>query len=138
MNRLRERIIAAEGLRLKPYRCTAGKLSIGCGRNLDDVGITKAEAYTLLDNDIARSTRQAQQFPWFWELDDVRQDAVIEMIFNLGLSGFQGFHRLIAALDDGDWERASEECLASKWREQVGRRAHGIAQMFLTGEYPKE
>ena len=29
-----------EGCVLNPYRCTAGKLTIGIGRNLDDVGIS--------------------------------------------------------------------------------------------------
>lgn len=45
---LKEELIRDEGLRLKPYRDTVGKLTIGVGRNLDDVGITKDEAMHLL------------------------------------------------------------------------------------------
>ena len=41
-----------EGLRLKPYHCPAGKLTIGIGRNLEDKGITEKEAVMLLENDI--------------------------------------------------------------------------------------
>ncbi|MFD2234837.1 glycoside hydrolase family protein, partial [Phaeospirillum tilakii] len=50
---LRADLIRDESLRLKPYRCPAGKLTIGIGRNLDDVGISREEAETLLDHDIA-------------------------------------------------------------------------------------
>ena len=52
LERIKEQLVRHEGLRLKPYRCTAGKLTIGIGRNLDDCGISKTEAYVLLENDI--------------------------------------------------------------------------------------
>ena len=51
LERMKEQLLRHEGLRLKPYRCTAGKLTIGIGRNLDDCGISQKEAYALLDND---------------------------------------------------------------------------------------
>ena len=41
-----------EGLRLKPYKCTSGALTIGYGRNLDARGITEAEAEMMLSHDI--------------------------------------------------------------------------------------
>ncbi|MFA6660842.1 MAG: lysozyme, partial [Bacilli bacterium] len=40
MDRIKEQLVRHEGLRLKPYRCTADKLTIGIGRNLDDCGIS--------------------------------------------------------------------------------------------------
>jgi lysozyme len=56
MNRFKENMIRQltthEGLRLKPYLCPAGKLTIGIGRNLEGKGITKQEAVMLLENDI--------------------------------------------------------------------------------------
>ncbi len=52
MNRIKAQLIRHKGLKLKPYRCTAGKLTIGVGRNLDDCGISQTEAYVLLENDI--------------------------------------------------------------------------------------
>lgn len=48
-------LIRDEGLKLKPYRCTSNKLTIGIGRNLDDNGITEAEARYLLHNDLGRA-----------------------------------------------------------------------------------
>ena len=65
LEKLKEQLIRHEGLRLKPYRCTANKLTIGVGRNLDDVGISEDEALILLENDIIKVQRQAENFPWF-------------------------------------------------------------------------
>jgi lysozyme len=52
LERIQEQLVRHEGLRLKPYRCTAGKLTIGIGRNLDDRGISQKEAYAMLERDI--------------------------------------------------------------------------------------
>jgi lysozyme len=45
-----------EGLRLNVYQCTAGKNTIGYGRNLDDNGISKDEADFMLRNDVKETT----------------------------------------------------------------------------------
>jgi len=84
-----------EGLRLKPYKDTVGKLTIGYGRNLDDIGITIEEALMLLESDIMNSQKSANTFKWFKGLDEVRQSVVIDMIFNLGLTGFKKFRKTI-------------------------------------------
>ena len=52
VKRLKDMLIRHEGLKLKPYLCTAGKLTIGVGRNIQDRGITYQEAMMLLENDI--------------------------------------------------------------------------------------
>jgi lysozyme len=131
-------LIEHEGIRLKPYRCPAGKLTIGIGRNLDDVGISKSEAYYLLDRDIARSVKEAQSFAWFWQLDEVRQDVVVAMVFNLGFEGFREFGKTIAALASRNFTLAATEMLDSDWARQVGQRARTLSKMMLTGQYPEE
>lgn len=125
-----------EGLRLKPYKDTEGKLTIGVGRNLDDVGITAEEADELLLNDIDRCLKQiADNFPWMSDLDDVRIAVVISMIFNMGLDGFMGFRKTIESIQARDFETASKEMMESKWYTQVGRRAHELSEMMRTGNY---
>ncbi len=52
MNRIKAQLVRHEGLRLKPYNCTAGKLTICFDRYLDDFGIYQTEACVLLENDI--------------------------------------------------------------------------------------
>lgn len=131
-------LVEDEGIELKPYKDTLGNWTIGVGRNLDDNGITYAEAMLLLQNDIARSTKEAEGFWWYDQLDPVRRDVVVMMIFNMGLPTFKGFRRMIKALGDGAFSVAAHEMLDSHWAEQVGNRAKRLAQMMGTGQYPDE
>lgn len=130
---LKELLIRHEGLRLKPYRCTAGKLTIGVGRNLDDRGISNDEAMLMLDNDIAQTIRECRTFPWFENLDNVRQAVIASMVFNLGLTRFQKFRKTIAAIEAGDYDTAADEMMLSNWFNQVGRRGSELAEMMRTG-----
>ncbi len=137
MTRLQEMLIRHEGLRLKPYRDTVGKLTIGVGRNLDDMGITREEALMLLDHDIVWVRREvARAFPWFADLNPVRKNVVLNMVFNIGLPRFRQFKKTIAAIRAKNWERAAREMLDSRWARQVGRRARELAAMMKSGKYP--
>lgn len=134
--RFRSLLVRHEGLRLKVYKDSVGKATIGCGRNLDDVGISQLEAMFLLSNDIDRVHKEAVQgFAWFKSLDLVRQDVILSLLFNLGMPRLMGFKKMLQAVAVQDYERAAAEMLASKWREQVGRRAEELAQMMRTGKY---
>lgn len=131
IEKLRDILIKHEGLRLKPYRCTAGKITIGVGRNLEDLGISRLEAMYLLDNDIMRVWDEAdEKFEWFEELGDDRKIVVVSMIFNLGMAGFLKFFNLIKAIETNDFNEASKQMLKSKWATQVGTRAQELAKMM--------
>ena len=122
-----------EGLRLKPYRCTAGKLSIGYGRNLDDVGITKDEAELLLKNDLEKAEKEAEKFPVYSKLNQARKDVLIEMVFNMGYSRLSGFKKMFEALEKGDYDEAANQMLDSAWHKQVGKRAERLAYFMRIG-----
>ncbi len=134
MHSIEDQLILHEGLKLKPYRCTAGKLTIGVGRNLDDKGITHDEALFLLRNDIAEVTAQLERFDWFRTLGPVRRKVLIDMCFNLGIQGLLGFQKMIEALKRADYERAADEMVNSRWYEQVGERGRRLERMMQTGE----
>lgn len=131
---LKARLIQNEGLRLKPYKDTVGKLSIGVGRNLDDVGISEEEAMHLLDNDIAHARDDADTFPFFGNMDPIRQDVFVELIFNMGLERVHGFTKMLAALAKGDYHIATAEMLNSDWAIEVGIRAVNLARIMLSGD----
>ncbi len=127
--RLAEDLLRDEGLRLKPYRCTAGRLTIGVGRNLDDRGITESEALLLLDNDIKDCWgRLAAAQPWVLAAPEVVQEVLVNMCFNLGLAGLLGFRQTLALLQAGRSAEAAVAVLRSKWAGQVGARAERLAQ----------
>lgn len=128
-----------EGERLKPYRCTAGKLTIGVGRNLEDRGISREESAMLLANDIANEERELlRALPWTSKLDEVRQRVLLDMSFNLGLVGLLGFKNTLATIQAGDYQRAAAMMLDSKWAQQVGQRAERLSRMMATGKDPRE
>lgn len=125
-----------EGVRTHPYTDTAGKLTIGVGRNLTDVGLFDSEIDFLLQNDIQRVMNQCQSnLPWFDALDPIRQAAIVNMAFNLGFTGLEGFPKMLMAMARGDWEEASAEMLSSLWAKQVGARATRLAEQVRTGEW---
>ena len=128
-------IIYHEGLELKPYKCTAGHLTIGIGRNLDDRGITEDEARFLCQNDVDIVEQElARKFPFIVGLDDVRIRVLLDMAFNLGVHRLSAFSNMWAALEEGDYKQAAVEMLDSRWARQVGRRATNLSQMMETGE----
>ena len=133
---LHNQLTRHEGLRLKPYRCTSGKLSIGIGRNLDGSGISEREAELMLENDILKLFAVLPgKIDFFNELDKVRADILVNMAFNMGVNGLLKFKKMLTAIDDGYFTRAAAEILDSKWAFQVGDRALELAEQMKTGEY---
>lgn len=125
-----------EGYRSKPYLDTVGKLTVGYGHNIEDVGLTESEAEFILANDIERADDGLRQiYPWVANLDEVRRSALIDICFNLGLSGLSKFHNMLGAMALGDWEAAANEALNSRWAGQVGNRAKELAEMIRKGEW---
>lgn len=136
LNELRDMLKRHEGKRPHPYRCTAGKLTIGYGRNLDDKGLSIPEMEYLLDNDIAEVLGGLSlSLPCWDELSEVRKAALADMCLNLGLAGFLKFKKMIRALEDRNYKLAAKEMLASRWASQVGNRANELAFMMREDKY---
>lgn len=123
-----------EGVRLKPYRDSVGKLTVGIGRNLDDVGISDAEADFLLANDIARSVADLDRaLPWWRTLDEVRQRVLANMAFNVGITKLLTFKNTLRMVKNAEYGAAAEAMKASLWHRQVGPRAVRLEQMMRDG-----
>lgn len=128
-----------EGEMSKPYICSGGYISIGVGRNLDTVGLSRDEIDILLRNDITRVCTLAKQEPW-WPMvanNDARARALLDMLFNLGLGGLRSFRRMLAAIERGDWAEAAIEIENSKYFTQVGRRARDNQYRIRHGRDPE-
>ena len=133
---------AHEGSKKFAYRCTKNKLTIAVGRNIDidgGIGLSDDEIDYLLNNDIDRVIKElGSSYPWFSDLDGVRQAALIDLCFNIGGPRLKGFVKALGAMQDGDYERAADEFIDSRWASQVGSRALEITAMIRTGEWQKE
>lgn len=159
-DKLISQLILHEGLKLKVYKCPAGFLTIGVGRNLEtnpltveeckylklDVfsplavinvlikrGITNDEAIYLLKSDIKRLTVElSKSLSWFDSLPEKAKIVLYDMAFNLGIAGLLKFKKSLALIGKGKYAEAGKEILNSAWKFQVGKRANTLAEQLKT------
>lgn len=124
-----EMIKRHEGFRQYPYKCTAGKLTIGYGRNLDDVGISKEEADYLLDMDLDKHTEELDKVIT-WAVPKDVYAVLVDMHYNLGHERFMQFRKMLECLKKLDFKGAAKEMLESKWAKQVPNRAAELANIM--------
>jgi lysozyme len=134
--KLTRQLIRHEGVRLFPYQDTVGKWTIGVGRNISDKGLTHDEAMMLLEHDIDECLADCLTFPWFADLDPVRQRVLIDMRFNLGPTGLRTFRTTLPQIGRGKFALAAANMLRSRWAGQVGQRAIRLSEMMRTGKEP--
>jgi len=131
IKKIADQLILHEGLRLKPYHCPAGKLTIGIGRNLEDKGITEKEALMLLENDIQECLEDLKTiFNKFDMMPESAQSVLVDMRFNLGHEGFKKFKHMIKAVKQQDFYSAARQMKDSLWYHQVGERADRLTKMM--------
>ena len=145
--RAKAMLVEDEGLRTKPYDDatgkevalpTGGKVTIGVGRNLSDVGIHIKHIWAMLEEDIDRAEKIARDiFPDYDTYTENRQLALINMIFNMGKGdenhGFMSFRNTIRSIREGDWKAAQENIRASKWARQVGaKRSQRVLKLLAS------
>jgi lysozyme len=153
LDRLKQQLIRHEGLRLREYRCSAGKRTIGVGHNLADngvpgwlkgrdlvhAGISEIEADRLLVEDITDCVDQlTATIPTLYaKLCDCRQAVLVNMCFNMGIGngdkGLLSFKNTLAYMASGEFDKAADGMLASKWAKQVGKRAIELSQQMRKG-----
>lgn len=145
---LKLELIRDEGKRMRAYKDILGNWTIGVGHLLLDKELqewvdvvqriprktlSEAECAAFLAGDIADAeARLTRLLPAWRGLDDVRQRALLNLTFNLGLrlGHFVAFLRYV---EDGYWALAAKELRNSKWWKQVATRGPRIARMIEFG-----
>jgi len=124
MKDIQSLLIKHETLKLFVYKDTKGIDTIGVGRNLVNRGISTDEAMIMLDNDIQYFTNQLKTvIPWFDSKPDKVKTVLIDMAFNLGITGLLNFKNTLHFIEIGDYKSAAVAMLESQWAKQVGTRA---------------
>ncbi len=153
--RLKALLTLHEGFKPKTYRCTAGKLTIGIGHNLDarplpgigpDSKISLQKALAILEQDLSETIGElAREIPAMGMLAEARQAVLVDMAFNMGVAGLLKFRRFLSAIWRGAWDEATIEMFNSRWAFQVGDgpgkredRADRLSGMIRTGRWPEE
>ena len=138
-DKLIEMLKVHEGVETHAYKCSASKITIGVGRNIDPeggIGLSEDEIDYLLQNDIDRIITELDfEYGWFSDLNEARQDAMIDISFNLGQTRLRKFQKALTAMAQSNWNTAADEFMDSKWSKQVGNRAKELTEIIRTGKY---
>lgn len=146
VEKLEAQLAIDEGKRLAAYLDSEGILTVGIGHNcvakpvagVSKVGdhITEEQCRELFEADVSEAMAELdRRFPWWSGLDDVRQNILVNMCFNMGGKTLAGFVNTLRFIEQGDYSLAADGMLQSKWARQVGDRAKRLAQMMRTGEW---
>ena len=123
-----------EGVRRFAYWDTTGHLTIGVGHNLSAVGLSDAAIEFLLIEDLRDTEAELDlRWPWWRDLDGVRQRVMCNLCFNLGATKLATFVRFLAAVQAGSYQVAAHELASSLWHRQVGERAVRLEGMMIRG-----
>jgi len=139
INKATEQIKQDEGLVLHVYDDSLGYSTIGYGRLVDrrkGGGISENEALYLLKNDVdARLNVLENAIDFFDRLDDARKGVLLNMTFQMGISGLLKFKNTLAKIEMGDYEGAADNMMKSLWAKQTPSRAQRLAEQMRTGQW---
>lgn len=135
IDEIAEALKREEGFSAHAYLCSENRLTIGYGRNVDElggIGISPDEADLLLRNDIDRTIAECEQWEWFGDLQPAQQSVLIQLCYQLGRPRLSQFKLMLAALSKQppDLIAAADELLDSRFAEQVPRRANRLAEQM--------
>lgn len=122
-----ESIKANEGFEPKPYPDPLHGWSVPTfGHGL--TFITEAESEMIVRNRV-QSIQEAIGIrkPVFKTLTEDRQNALIEMAYQMGVNGLMKFRNMWAAIEQGNFQQAYLEALDSNWYRQTPSRAKRVA-----------
>jgi len=121
-----------EGFRSHAYKDHLGYVTVGIGRCIEEgvgIGLSLEEAEYLLMNDVRRCIGElGKALPWASSLDNQRKEVLVELAFQMGLPNLMKFKRMLAAMKDGEFEKAAAELLDSKYAGQTPARAERYAK----------
>lgn len=128
-----------EGLVLHAYKDSLGYLTIGYGRLVDKAkhgGISEAEAEYLLQNDVSSVLSVLHRnITFFDSLCIPRQAVLLNMAFQMGITGLLKFKKTLSLIEMGDFDGAADGMLKSLWAKQTPNRAAEMAQQMRSGQW---
>ncbi len=140
MDELIKTIILHEGSNRFAYTDTKGYITVGVGRCLDrrcGHGLSESEIQFLLSNDIKDCLSQLENKPFYIGHDSVRQEVLIELVFNLGMEGLEEFRNFLNAFAFKHYTVAAAELKNSLWAREVhAERVNNICYRIINGKYP--
>lgn len=147
LERLQKQLEIEEGKRNLAYQDSKDIWTIGIGHNLETRPIPDMAVKIIFESDVDTVVELLDKYlPWWRNLDEVRQNALVDLGFNLGVGPSQEdkdgklltFKNTLQCLKTGDYTGAANGLASSLWYKQVGTRGKRIVKMVTTGEWPDD
>ena len=131
MKELLESIKQHEGFVEHVYDDSLGIPTIGYGFAIKDLVLEEDLCDEILLRKLRKLGRSVMgKFPFFDSLPSDCKEVLMEMCYQLGVTGVSKFKLALKAMEDGDWEKAADEMLDSKWAKQTPRRAKEMSDII--------
>ena len=128
MKDLLENIKKHEGFVEHVYDDSLGIPTIGYGFAIKDLTLDEDIAEEILIRKLEKLKRNATaRFKWLEDMPVEVQEVILNMCYQLGVTGTSKFRKAISALQEGDWEEAANEMLDSLWARQTPNRAKELS-----------
>ena len=131
MNDLFKRIKHHEGYRPKVYQCTMGYDTIGIGFAIKDLYLDEDIADMILERKLLKLIKRVRsKFDWLDSVPREVQGVLVEMSYQMGLSGVSKFKKALHAMQMFQWKLAATELLDSRWAKQTPNRAKELSNII--------
>ena len=138
---IKEDLVKHEGYVTEIYLCAEGYATFGIGHMVTEqdmehtwpVGtpVTDERILQVFHDDCKDAINDVEQLvnDVYSHPDDVIR-VLVNMAFNIGRPRLSKFKKMLAAVEDKDYVKASEEMKDSKWYKQVGRRSEELVEIM--------
>ena len=128
-----DNIKISEGFRSRPYRCTENHLTIGYGFAIKDSELDEDICDMILERKVAKLVQRLEKnLPYLPSLPKDAQDVLIEMAYQMGVSGLLKFKKTLMYVESKDYKDASVEMLDSRWAKQTPNRAKKLSDIMAS------
>lgn len=133
---LQKMLMRQEGYKQNLYKDINGHITGGFGHNFDAKPLSEQVWIQVLIEDTQDAIRDlVTHLPWYTDLNEARQSALVSMVFNEGIDGVMKWRPTLDLMQAGDWQAVHDHILASDAGHKEHVRYAEIAQIFLSGEF---
>ena len=120
-----------EGFRSKVYKCTEGFDTIGYGFAIKDLELDEDIAEEILIRKIEKLVKRVRsKFDWLDTVPREVQGVLVNMSYQMGVSGVSKFKKALHAMQMFQWKKAADEMLDSRWAKQTPNRAKELSDII--------
>ena len=131
MEDLLKKIKEHEGFRSRVYKCTEGYDTIGYGFAIKDLELDEDIAEEILLRKLEKLIKRIRdKFDWLDTVPHEVQGVLVNMSYQMGVTGVSKFKNALKHMRNGEWNKAADEMLLSRWYKQTPKRAKELSDII--------